>query len=84
MALAIRRAEGETRLGLTVSKKIGNAVQRGKVRRRLRTLFRKKRGQLPSGLDLVFVARRGAAEAEFAELERAFDALSQKLRGLFP
>lgn len=84
MALAIRRGDGPTRVGLTVSKKVGNAVQRVRLRRRLRTLFRKRRRQLPSGLDVVLVARRGAAETEYAELERAFESLAQKLRGLFP
>lgn len=84
LALALSRGEGETRLGVTVSKKVGNAVTRNRIRRRVRELFRKGRGMLPRGLDVVVVARRGASEADFAELGRAFEALALKLKGLFP
>ena len=86
LAMALPRSDrtDETRLGITVSKKVGNAVARARIRRRLRELFRKSRGQLPRGLDLVFVARRGAAEAEASELGRAFATVADRLRGMFP
>jgi ribonuclease P protein component len=86
------RAEGsapaprglETRLGITVSSKVGNAVLRVRIRRRLRELFRKRRGQLPAGLDLVLIARGSAREADYEALSRAFDGVSERLRRLFP
>ena len=86
LAMVLPRAnrQDETRLGITVSKKVGNAVARARIRRRLRELFRKARGELPRGLDLVFVARRGAAEAETSELRRAFVTVTDRLRGMFP
>lgn len=68
-----------TRLGLTVSTKVGNAVVRARVRRLLRECFRKKRHLLPQGVDLVLIARSGAASADFAGISRAFDALTVKL-----
>lgn len=73
------RAEGLTRLGLTVSTKVGNAVVRNRIRRRLRELFRLKRANLPRGLDLVFIARPSAAEADWPRLNRAWDRAVKEL-----
>ena len=54
-----RRAEGETlRLGITASRKIGNAVQRSRARRLIREAFRVVFGDLPSALDIVVIVRR--------------------------
>ena len=47
------------RLGITVTKKIGNAVIRNQIKRAVRETFRQRRGGLPA-LDLVVVARKGA------------------------
>jgi ribonuclease P protein component len=83
LALALPNGRELTRVGLTVSTKVGNAVVRVRIRRRLRELFRKRRQQLPMGLDLVFIARASAAEADFAELSESFEAVTRKLRGMF-
>lgn len=83
LALALRNEKGHTRLGLTVSTKVGNAVVRNRIRRRLREIFRKRRRELPEGIDLVLIARASAAEADFGELQRAFEAIARKLRGMF-
>lgn len=68
-----------TRLGLTVSSKVGNAVVRARIRRYLREWFRHKRASLPVGIDLVLIARAGAKEAGMAELSASFDALADRL-----
>ncbi len=60
------------RLGLTVGTKLGNAVTRNRVRRRLREIYRLHEEQLRSGYDLVVVARVRAVYAKHGELERAF------------
>lgn len=83
LALALETGGPTTRVGFTVSSKVGNAVVRNRVRRRLRELYRKRRDALPRGLDLVIIAKSSAAEADFAELGRDFDELSRKLARRF-
>jgi ribonuclease P protein component len=73
------RADGQTRLGLTVSTKVGPSVVRNRIRRRLRELFRVRKDSLPRGLDMVFIARNSAAEAEFPRLSRAFERVCAEL-----
>ena len=63
---------GISRLGLTTGVKLGGAVQRNRVRRRLREIYRTNEARLASGWDLVIVARKRAVFAPYAELERAF------------
>ena len=66
-----RRSSGSaTRIGFIVSKKVGGAVTRNRVRRRLRELFRKIPDR-PLGMDLVVIARGQAAGAEFEALSQA-------------
>jgi len=57
------------RLGLAVSRKVGNAVVRNKIKRRLREIFRKQLKDRPLQYDFVVVARSASAEAEFADLQ---------------
>ena len=66
------------RLGVTVSRKVGGAVVRNRVKRRVREWFRGRRGSLGSGLDWIVIARapaaglaQEAAEDELSRLSRA-------------
>lgn len=69
-------ATDETRLGITVSARIGNAVLRNGVKRRVRELYRRERSRLPGGLDVVVIAKPGAGSLSQAEV-------SQELRAAF-
>ena len=59
-------------LGLTVSTKIGNAVCRNRVRRRLKEIYRLNEPRMQKGLDLVVVARQKSRYVSYAELEKAY------------
>ncbi len=74
-----RNGTKTSRLGLTVSAKLGHAVVRNRMRRRLREIYRMEESCLQSGYDIVIVARSAAIEAEFSLLRRAFVSATQKL-----
>jgi ribonuclease P protein component len=59
-------------LGLSVSRRVGNAVTRNTVRRRLREVFHSALPEIPDSLDLVVSARPAAATATFRELNEEF------------
>jgi len=59
-------------LGLTVSTKIGNAVCRNRVRRRLKEIYRLNEPRVQKGLDMVVVARQKSRYVSYAELEKSY------------
>ena len=61
------RVDG-TRLGITVSRKVGGAVQRNHVKRRIREWFRRHRERIRPTQDLVVIAKPGAATLSYAEI----------------
>ena len=67
------------RVGITVSKKLGKAHVRNRVRRRFREIYRLNEDKFQSGWDIVVVARSRAVGAPYAKLERAYLSLAQKL-----
>ena len=67
------------RAGYTVSTKLGHAVVRNRVRRRLREIVRLNRAAVKPGYDLVLVARSRAVDAEYRKLERAYLTACEKL-----
>ena len=70
---------GRNRLGVTVSTKLGHAVVRNRVRRRIREIFRLSQGKMKQGYDCIVVARTRAAHADYWELKRAFEKTCKKL-----
>lgn len=71
------------RIGFTVSNKVGNAVVRNRIRRRLREIYRLHEHEFSSGYDMVVVARMRAANADYHRLERDFLRAADRL-GLRP
>lgn len=61
----------QNRIGFTVSTKLGHAVVRNRVRRRLREIYRLHEAEFVPGTELVIVARVRAVTADYAQLERA-------------
>jgi ribonuclease P protein component len=72
---------GSARLGITVTRKIGGAVVRNRIKRAVRETFRRCRGDLPDRLAIVVIARDGVAELAgreiAAELEPALHAIGE-------
>ncbi len=78
---ALPNSVGRPRLGLSVSKKVGVAVKRNAVRRKLREIFRSAAPHLQGGVDVIVSARAAAADANFEDLNEEFLAVMRKLNG---
>jgi ribonuclease P protein component len=65
--VAVDGARVRPRLGVTVSRRVGNAVVRNRVKRRIREWFRREREHLPRGAEVVVIARTGATGLSFRE-----------------
>jgi ribonuclease P protein component len=75
--LAVEERE-RARVGIVTSRRVGSAVERNRVRRRLREIVRMDRPHLPMGRWIVLVARASAAGAEFAELQAEWRYLAKR------
>ena len=62
-----------------MSAKLGKAVRRNKIRRRIRGIYRIHQGELLPGWDIVVVARVKAAHSSYAAMERSFLSAADKL-----
>lgn len=75
---ARKNRSATNRVGVTVSKKLGGAVVRNRVRRRLREVYRLNETRFAPGWDIVVVARSRCVTAPFRELIRAYLSLAEK------
>ena len=70
------------RVGFTVSRKVGNAVERNRVRRRLREVARLVIGQARPDLDYVLIGRQGALKRDFTVLQQELVEALKRLKAL--
>jgi ribonuclease P protein component len=59
------------RVGISVSKKVGNAVVRNRMRRLVKEIVRHHEPEIIGGLDIVFIVRKGALSKDYGELEKS-------------
>lgn len=71
LLFAIENSGGSTRFAISASGRIGNAVVRNRVRRRIREVIRKQLPVVEAGWDCLFVVKEGAPSAPFPVLEQA-------------
>lgn len=71
---------GYNRLGVTASTKLGKAVVRNRVKRRLREVWRLNDAQLKQGYDMILVARGRSIRGDFREVEKAYLRAAKELK----
>src|SRR5476651_2049510 len=75
-----RTDDGPARFGFTVSKKVGNTVERNRVRRRLREIVRHSVGnRMQTGHDYVLIGRRAALKVPFARIAEDFEGALRRM-----
>jgi ribonuclease P protein component len=78
--MLVARGDGAgPRLGVVVTKKVGNAVARNRIKRVCRECFRLWPDLVPSGIDLVVIARDGADVLGLAEVHREWERARPRL-----
>ena len=75
----IKTGKPENRLGITVSTKLGGAVKRNRIRRRLKEIYRLNEDSLRKGHNIVIVARMMSRNADWKELQSSVLFLFGKL-----
>ena len=66
----LENQQNHFRVGLSVSKKLGNAVTRNQIKRRIRHILQSVKGSLVEHVDFVVIARKGVETLEYAEIEK--------------
>jgi ribonuclease P protein component len=78
-AVFIPSAAGNTRIGITVTKRVGNAVTRNRIRRFVREFYRQNRNLLKGMWDINFIARHSAAEAAHEDINTCLTRIFKKI-----
>lgn len=78
--LVLAREPGTARLGVTVSRKVGNAVVRNRAKRLIREAFRATRGLWPEDVDLVVIAKRPPGGAKLSDVVAEWQGRERSIR----
>ncbi len=78
MTLGVLKNVKDAKVGLIASKRVGGAVERNRVRRRLREILRLTRSQWITGAWVVVIARRAAVDASYEDLHQEWLKLAKK------
>lgn len=78
LALALPAGEARGRVAFIAGKKLGRAVVRNRLRRRLRAAFRLQKDAFPQGIDLALMAKRELLEAQWPDVMRDVTAAAAK------
>jgi ribonuclease P protein component len=84
LAILMRDTQEPSRIGIIATKRLGNAVSRNQVRRRIREIFRLNQHRIKKGFWVVTIARLSAAKAAFDELQRDWLRLVERASILAP
>src|SRR5271155_994914 len=84
LAILTREIEAAPRIGIIATRRLGNAVSRNQVRRRIREIFRLNQHRIQRGFWLVTIARFSSANATFDELRRDWLRLVERASILAP
>lgn len=79
VVFVLKNKLGHNRFGFTVSKKIGKAVERNRVRRRLKEICRKHESLFTDGYDYVFIARKGIEELNYKSIVDCVENLAYRI-----
>lgn len=74
LVLYYLETKNDNRIGISVSKKVGNSVIRHKVKRRIKEAYRNTE-EIKQGYDLVFIARKKASSVEYKDIKKAITLL---------
>jgi len=76
-----KREDSENRIGFTVSKKVSKrAVDRNRIKRRLRALAKESLNDFKDGFDIVFIGRKSTLDIEYSEMLKSVDKCLNRLK----
>lgn len=79
IVLYSKNSSGHSRLGITATKKIGNAVKRNRIKRLIREFFRLNRNRFKASTDFIFIAGKGSIHLGYKDVrDELLSALSRK------
>ena len=79
LAIVLDRANKHNRIGITVSKKVGNAVARNRIKRIIREYFRHRKDEIPGTRDMNIIAKKGLATLSNRQIFEKLDKLFTKI-----